>query len=117
MTTYTHTQCGKFITKSAIELHYPNVPQGTMIAALLETGNDFRWCLFYEQGGDWNCFEDGEQYDSNCVDQWMPDAVISAIKELSDSEIKDMDALLTDMEWFEDWAVGAKSTIQDAVND
>lgn len=111
MTTYTHTQCGKFLTKSAIELHYPVVPQGSMIAALLESGKDFVWCLFYEQGGDWTCFEDGEQYEADCLKDWMPEAIIQAVKELSSCDFKYTDALLEDLEWFEDWADTAKATL------
>lgn len=107
---FTNTDCGKIITKSAIKLD-AYVPKGSMIAALLESNQEYIWCLFYEQGGDWTAFEDGEELNSEAIQDWMPSAIESAIEELTGLNFLDAESVEPDLEWFSNWATTAKSTL------
>ena len=102
---------GDFFTKSAIQLN-TYIPQGSMIIALLDNGSyGTFWCLFYEQGGDWTVFGDGEEYNLDALCEWMPEAIDSALKEVAEMDFLDIDSPLEDLEWFESWASAAKSTL------
>lgn len=109
-TQLTPSDGGDFWTKSAIKLN-AYVPQGSMILALLDNGSYGNvWCLFYEQGGDWTVFGDGEEYQTEALLEWMPEAIECALKEISEITFLDESAM-EDLQWFENWADTARNTL------
>lgn len=103
------TPAGMVLEKS--EIHLMNIDEGSIIAALLlnDDIHESVWCLFYEQGGNWTCFGDGDEYDAELA-EWMPDAV----KECAEKMIEifsDSEQINEDMHWFLDWAAAAEKTL------
>lgn len=101
-----HTELGEIINRSIIKL--AKINYGSIIAALLlsDEQDDAVWCLFYEQGGDYNAFPDGAECDEDQLEEWMPCAVMEAVK-----EFKRIMPENDDMQWFIDWATTAKETL------
>ena len=66
------------------------------------------WCLYYQQGGDWSCFVDGDELNPEVILGWETEAIREACKlarEICNCE--------EDMEWFENWADMAEKTISE----
>ena len=66
------------------------------------------WCLFYERGGDWASFGDGEQHEAEHLEDWMPDGIRECVKAVIG---RIGDAADEDMDWFIDWADSAEETL------
>lgn len=109
----TRTDSGNFWSSSAVKLHTPHVPSGTMVMALVENGvYGNHWCLFYEQGGDWTSFCEGEEHCAECVAEWMPDAVKAAINEASQLPFLNLEPIMENLEWFKEWGETARKTLE-----
>ena len=81
---------------------------GSIALGILGPGDPHAcWCLFWEWGGDWGTFEDGQELDPEQLNGWEPskvrEAVAEAITVCPDCE--------EDMEWFERWADVAEATL------
>jgi len=111
------TDAGSVISKSMI-----NLPECTIdptepvtrvrfMVALLESHKNPVWCLFYEQGGDWASFGDGDETNAEVLSDWMPDAIRDCVAAI---ENRIGDAAREDMEWFTDWANAAEETMANA---
>lgn len=109
----TRTDSGNFWSSSAVKLHTPNVPSGTMIMALVANGvYGNHWCLFYKQGGDWTSFCEGDEYCSECVLEWMPEAIAAAISEVSQLSFLNLEVVMDNLEWFKEWGETARKTLE-----
>jgi hypothetical protein len=108
------TEAGAVIKKSMINLPEctidPTEPSTRVefMVALLPSGDDPVWCLFYNRGGDWNVFGDGAEHDIEQLDAWMPDGVRECVKAVIARIGEDAEE---DMEWFTDWADAAEKTL------
>lgn len=109
------TEGGNVIKASMIDLPECTINQEDpstrveFMVALLE--QSAVWCLFYNQGGDWNIFGDGEENNAETVQDWMPDALrecAAAVSKRVGEKAAD------DMDWFIDWADSADVTLADA---
>ena len=70
------------------------------------------WTLMWEWGGDWMVFGDGDQYNAKTLEGWEPTAIREAI-ETATELLPDADGLAESLEWFEDWAEVAESTLKE----
>lgn len=104
------TDAGPVINRSII-----NLPECTLNQQDPQTRVEFMvallgdsWCLFYEQGGDWASFGDGDETNVGMLSDWMPDGIRACVtaveKRIGESAAEDMD-------WFTDWANAAEETL------
>lgn len=114
MTTTYATDAGLVIKKSIVRLPECTINQQdaatrvTFMVALLNPADPV-WCLFYERGGDWTSFGDGDEHNPELVDEWMPDAIRDCVNAVKTKIGEEADE---DMEWFADWANAAEETIK-----
>ena len=112
------TEAGPVIKKSMIALPECTIDQTEpatrveFMAAML--ANSDNWCLFYNQGGDWNVFSDGAEHDAEQLEEWMPDAIRDCVNAV---EKRIGDSAAEDMEWFTDWANAAEETMNNAAEE
>ncbi len=104
----TATELGDILTASIIKLDV-EIPNGTFIAALKETGKS--WTFLYEQGSDYIGFLDGQNTDEDMLEDWMPRAIFQAIEQF-EKIFRGNQYATGDMEWFREWAVKAQETIE-----
>lgn len=73
-------------------------------------GKPDTWCLFWEWGGDWSVFVDGEENDPEALDGWEPNAIREAVDNIGMLYGEDC---AEDLEWFTEWADQAEKTLSE----
>ena len=111
------TEAGAIVKKSMINLTECTIDQTEpatrveFMVALLPSGDDPVWCLFYNRGGDWNVFGDGAEHEAEQLEGWMP----AGVRECVDAVIARIgENAADDMEWFADWADAAEKTLSNS---
>ena len=107
----TATTIGEVISKSIICLD-AGVPEGSMYGALQysQESKTLTWVLIYEQGGDYQGFNEGDQYNPDIVEGWMINAIDMAVREMRTLIFVEDN----DLDWFCEWAEAARRTLKDA---
>ena len=108
----TYTEAGKvvFCAKDLVTLTSPKWgTNGSIALAVMLDAQDKPSCygLFWEWGGDWSVFGDGQELDADALSGWEAEAVKEAIVEA----MRICPDCADGMEWFSDWADIAAATI------